>query len=236
MVDTQRFAIWHPPAVPTDAKKPAPAPILPEQPQPLNKNIENLVKDFRWNDGFNAAKSSPVPTSRPRIPSVSSYARPTVAPQQIHLPPHLDKTGEDDSESTSSEEEVVKVPPVMARKFSSSSPPKPILSSTPVNSNLSNSRPKPTDRVSFALSKVGWFVSQSLRVVLNRRIQETPKENENNLPQTRTKATDKSASQGPKVVFPEQSKQAPDHKKPMGVAEPRRDPAPESVRRSLLQR
>ena len=154
MVDTQRFAIWHPPGMPTDVKKPAPVPIIPEPPQVLNKNIENLVKDLKWNDGFGPTKSSPVPTSRPRVQSVSSYARPTVAPQQIHLTTHLGKTEEDDSDSTSSEEEVVKIPPVMIRKFSSSSPPKPILSATPLSSNLSNTRPKPAERVSFAPPKV----------------------------------------------------------------------------------
>ena len=140
--------------MPTEVKKPAPVPIIPEQPQALNKNIENLVKDFKWNDGFSAAKSSPVPTSRPRIQSVSSYTRPSVAPQPIHLTTHLSKTGEDDSESSSSEEENPRVPPVMMRKFSSSSPPKPILSSVPVNSNLSNGRPRAAERVSFALPKV----------------------------------------------------------------------------------
>jgi hypothetical protein len=147
-------AIWHPPGMPTEVKKAVPVPIIPEQPQALNKNIENLVKDFKWNDGFSATKPSPVPTSRPRIQSVSSYTRPSVAPQPIHLATHLSKTDEDDSESTSSEE-VVRAPPVTTRKFSSSSPPKPILGSTPVSSNLSNARPKPTDRVSFALPKVG---------------------------------------------------------------------------------
>jgi len=141
--------------MPTEVKKQAPVPIIPDQPQALNKNIENLVKDFKWNDGFNATKSSPVPTSRPRIQSVSSYARPTVAPQPIHLTPHLGKADEDDSESTSSDEEVVKIPPVMMRKFSSSSPPKPILGSTPVNSNLSNTRPKPSEKVAFSFPKVG---------------------------------------------------------------------------------
>ena len=140
--------------MPTDGKKPATVPIHPEQPQALNKNIENLVKDFKWNDGFNAAKPSPVPTSRPRIQSVSSYTRPTVAPQQIHLTTHLGKTDEDDSESTSSEEEVVKISPSMIRKLSSSSPPKPVLSSSPVTSNLSNTRPKPTGKLPFTLSKV----------------------------------------------------------------------------------
>ena len=140
--------------MPTDVKKPAPVPIIPEPPQVLNKNIENIVKDLKWSDSFGTAKSSPVPTSRPRVQSVSSYARPAVAPQQIHLTTHLGKTEEDDSESTSSEEEVVKISPAMIRKFSSSSPPKPILSSTPVNSNLTNTRPKPADKVSFALPKV----------------------------------------------------------------------------------
>jgi hypothetical protein len=154
MVDTQRFAIWHPPGMQTEVKKAMPIPIIPEQPQALNKNIENLVKDFKWNDGFNAAKSGPIPTSRPRIQSVSSYNRPSVAPQPIHLATHPSKTDEDDSGSTSSEE-VVTVPPVTARKFSSSSPPKPILSSTPANSNLANARQKQTERVPFALSKVG---------------------------------------------------------------------------------
>ena len=187
--------------MPTDAKKPAPVPIIPEPPQPLNKNIENLVKDLKWNDGFGPAKPSPVPTSRPRVQSVSSYARPTVAPQQIHLTTHLGKTEEDDSESTS-DEEVVKISPAMIRKFSSSSPPKPILSSTPVNSNLSNlsnARPKPAERVSSALPKVVWFVYKRLRVVLSDRIQGIPKENENNLSQPRTKATEKPNTQGPKV-------------------------------------
>jgi len=142
--------------MPTEVKKPAPVPIIPDQPQALNKNIENLVKDFKWDDSFSAAKPSPVPTSRPRIQSVSSYTRPSVAQQPIHLATHLSRTDEDDSEFTSSsEEEVFKAPPVAARKFSSSSPPKPILSSTPVNSNLSNGRPKATERVSFALPKVG---------------------------------------------------------------------------------
>lgn len=158
MVDTQRFAIWHPPGMPTEVKKPAPVPIIPEQPQALNKNIENLVKDFRWDDGFNAAKSSPVPTSRPRIQSISSYTRPSVAPQPIHLTAHLRKTDGDDSEVTSSSEEeteVVRIPIAATRKFSSSSPPKPIFSSTPANNNLSNGRPKQTERVSFALPKVG---------------------------------------------------------------------------------
>lgn len=140
----------------TEVKKPAPVPIIPDQPQALNKNIENLVKDFKWDDGFSATKPSPVPTSRPRIQSVSSYTRPSVAQQPIHLATHLRRTDEDDSEFTSSsEEEVPRVPPVAARKFSSSSPPKPILSSTPVNSNLSNGRSKATERVSFALPKVG---------------------------------------------------------------------------------
>ena len=158
MVDTQRFAIWHPPGMPTEVKKSAPVPIIPEQPQALNKNIENLVKDFKWNDGLGATKPSPVPKSRPRIQSVSSYTRPSVAPQPIHLSTHLSKTDEDDSESTSaSEEEALKAPRVTTRKFSSSSPPKPVLGSTPVNNNnnLSNGRPKPTERVSFALPKVG---------------------------------------------------------------------------------
>ena len=152
MVDTQRFAIWHPPGMPAEVKKPAPVPIIPEQPQALSKNIENLVGSFGWNDGFNATKPTPVPTSRPRIQSVSSHNRPSVAPQPIHLAPHLSTTNEDDSE-TSEEEEAVKIHPVATRKFSSSSPPRPILGSTPVN-NLSNGRPKPTDRVSFALPKV----------------------------------------------------------------------------------
>lgn len=197
MVDTQRFAIWHPPG--TDVKKPAPVPIIPEQPQALNKNIENLVKDFKWNDGLNAAKPSSVPTSRQRIQSVSSYTRPTVAPQPIHLAPHLGKTDEDDSGLSSSEEDVVKILPT-ARKFSSSSPVRPILNSTPVSSNLSNTRPKAADRVSFSLPKVGSFVFRSLQVFLNGRIQGTPKENENSLSQTRTKATEKPTSHGPKVV------------------------------------
>ncbi|KAF9652695.1 hypothetical protein BDM02DRAFT_2568309 [Thelephora ganbajun] len=218
MADTQRFAIWHPPGMPAEVKKPASVPIIPEQPQALNKNIENLVKDFKWNDSFGAAKSTPLPTSRPRIQSVSSYTRPSVAPQPIHLATHLSKTDEDDSEPTS-EEEVVKIPPVMMRKFSSSSPPKPILSSTPVNSNLSNTRPKPTEKVSFALPK------------------ETPKENENNLSRTRIKPIEKPTSQGPKVAskqsspasvqFPEQPKHAPGLKKPVGATEAKKDPAPE---------
>jgi hypothetical protein len=59
MVDTQRFAIWHPPGMSTEAKKPAPVPIIPDQPQALNKNIENLVKDFKWNESFGPPKSSP---------------------------------------------------------------------------------------------------------------------------------------------------------------------------------
>lgn len=152
MVDTQQFAIWHPPGMPTEVKKPAAVPI-PEQPQVLNKNIENLVKDFKRNNGFSTAKSTPVPTSRPRIQSVSSHNRPSVAPQPIHLATHLSKTDENDSESTSSEE-VVKVPPVMMRKFPSSSPPKSIPSSTPVSSNLANTRPRPAEMVSFAHLKV----------------------------------------------------------------------------------
>ena len=40
----------------------------------------------------------------------------------------------------------------------------------------------------------------SLRVVLSDRIQGTPKENENNLSQTRTKPTEKPTTQGPKVI------------------------------------
>lgn len=199
MADTQRFAIWRPSSMATEAKKPAPVPIIQEQPQVLNKNIENLVKDFKWNDGLGGAKPSPIPTSRSRIQSVSSYTRPNVAPQPIHLGAHLSKTNEDDSESTS-EEDVSKVPPVMARKFSSSSPPKPILSSTPVNSNLSNGRPRPTEKVPFALSKVGRSVIRSPRFILNGGIQETAKENEGNLAPARSKPTEKPANQGPKVL------------------------------------
>ena len=40
----------------------------------------------------------------------------------------------------------------------------------------------------------------SLRVVLSDRIQGTPKENENNQPQTRTKPTEQPTTQGPKVI------------------------------------
>lgn len=137
--------------MPAETKKPAAVPIITEQ--ALSKNIENVVENYRWNEGFSAAKPTPVPTTRPRIHSVSSNNRPSVAPQPIHLTPHLGGVGEDDSEP-SSEEEILKRPPVATRKFSSSSPPKPILSSTPVNNNLSNGRPKQTDRVSFALPKV----------------------------------------------------------------------------------
>lgn len=154
--------------MPTEVKKTAPVPIIQEQPQALNKNIENLVKDLKWNDSFGPAKSCPVPTSRPRIQSVSSYTRPGVAPQPIHLGTQLRKTKEDDSESTSSEEEIVKVSPAAMRKFSSSSPPKPILGSTPVNGNLTNTRPKQTERVSFALPKAALFSIASLRVFLTR--------------------------------------------------------------------
>jgi hypothetical protein len=203
MVDTQRFAIWHPHGVPTEVKKSAPVPIIQEQSQALNKNIENLVKDFKWNDGFGAAKSSPVPTSRPRIHSVSSYARPTMAPQPIHLATHLSRTDEDDSGFTSSEEEVVKPPPVTTRKFSSSSPPKPIPGSIPINSNLSSTRPKQAERVSSSLPKVRLFVLRSHNFfffLLKPCIQETPKENENNLSQPRTKPIEKSTSKGPKVA------------------------------------
>ena len=161
MVDTQRFAIWHPPGMPTEVKKTAPVAIVSDQPQVLNKNIENLVKDLKWDGGFNAAKSGPAPTSRQRIQSVSSYTRPSAAPQPIHLATQLSKADEDDSESTSEEEDLVKIPPVTMRKFSSSSPPKPILSSTPVNSNLTNTRPKQTERVSFVLPKVALSVLRS---------------------------------------------------------------------------
>lgn len=186
--------------MPNETKKSAPVPIIPEQSQPLNKNIGNLVNDFKWNEGFGAAKSSPVPTSRPRIQSVSSCTRPSVAPQPIHLATHLSKTDEDDSDPTSSEEEVVKLSPVTTRKFSSSSPPKPILSSTSVNSNLTNTRPKQAESVSFALPKVACFILRSPKISLKGCIQETPKENENNLSQPRTKPIEKPASQGPKVV------------------------------------
>lgn len=200
MVDTQRFAIWHPPGMPAETKKTAPVPIIPEHPQPLNRNIENLVKDFKWNDNFSPAKSGSLPTSRSRIQSVSSYTRPSAAPQPIHLATQLSKADEDDSESTSSEEEGVKVPPVTTRKFSSSSPPKPILSSTPVNSNLTNTRPKQTERVSFVLPKVGLSLLRNPPISLKSSIQETPKENESNLSQPRTKPIEKPTSQGPKVV------------------------------------
>ena len=41
---------------------------------------------------------------------------------------------------------------------------------------------------------------KSLRVVLSDRIQGTPKENENNLSQTRAKSTERPTIQGPKVL------------------------------------
>ena len=168
MVETQRFAIWHPPGMPTEVKKTAPVPIIPEQPQPLNRNIENLVKDFKWNDNFNAAKPSSIPTSRQRIHSVSSYTRSSAMPQPIHLATQMTRADEHDSDSTSSEDEVVKIPPVMIRKFSSSSPPRPILSSTPVNSNLTNTRPRQAERVSFVLPKAGLSLFRSPRVFSER--------------------------------------------------------------------
>lgn len=199
--------------MPNETKKSAPVPIIPDQSQPLNKNIGNLVK---WNDGFGAAKPSPVPTSRPRIQSVSSCGRPSVAPQPIHLATHLSKTDEDDSDPTSSEEEAIRFTQATTRKFSSSSPPKPMLSSTPVNSNLTNTRPKQAESVAFALSK------------------ETPKENENNLSQQRTKPIEKPTSQGPKVIskqpspanvqFPEHPRQPPAATKPVPPTEPKKAP------------
>lgn len=154
MVDAQPFAIWHPPGMSADVKKPASVPIPPVQPQVLNKNVENLVGGIKWGDGFNAVKSTgPISSSRPRIHSIS-YNRTSVAPQQFHLSTNLpSKTDEDESDSDS-EDEVVKAPPVSTRKFSSSSPPKPILSSTPVNGNLTNTRPKPTEKISFTPSRV----------------------------------------------------------------------------------
>jgi hypothetical protein len=190
-----------------------------------------------------------------------------VANQPIHLATRLSKTDEDDSGSTSSEEEVVRVSPAMMRKFSSSSPPKPILSSTPVNGNLTNTRPTQTERVLFAPPKVGLFLSRTLKVLLRSRLQETPKENENNLSQSRTRPIEKQTSQGPKVapqsrkdrakmeltaepsiqvnlkqpsptgvLFPEQPRQTPGPKKPVAATEAKKDPAPEPVGRSLLQR
>ena len=127
MVDTHRFAIWYPPGMPTEVKKSAPVPIIPGQPQALNKNIKNLVKNSKSNDGLGATKPNSIPKSRPPIQSVSSYTRPSVAPQPIHLSTHLDEddsesisTSEDDSDSISTSEEEV-----MTRKSSSSSPPKP---------------------------------------------------------------------------------------------------------------
>ena len=73
MVETERFAIWHPPGVPTDVKKPT---TTPKQQQVLNKNIERMVEEFRWNDGFSAENPSSVsidvnqPTPAPIVPGL----------------------------------------------------------------------------------------------------------------------------------------------------------------------
>ena len=82
MVETERFAIWHPPGVPTDVKKPTTTLIVPEQRQVLNKSIERMVEEFRWNNGFSAANPSSVP---------ADVNQPTPAPVVPELPQVLDK-------------------------------------------------------------------------------------------------------------------------------------------------
>ena len=130
MGNTQRFAIWHPLEMPMDVIKPAPGPNIPEPPQGRNENIEGLVDDFRLTNDL----SYPAPPPELRDKSVSSYARPVVAPQRSQMAMRQGKAEEDHTKLSSYGEEVTKTSPVKMRNPPNLSPPQSILSSTPVDS------------------------------------------------------------------------------------------------------
>ena len=107
MVDTQRFAIWHPPGMPdnTVPKKPTLIPPLNQPPSRFSRNIGQMFKEYHWKDDTQSS-SLPTPQSSPTNPTPSSSHFRSSGPPQPSFPPrHLDTQNEEDDEEESTEDD-----------------------------------------------------------------------------------------------------------------------------------
>lgn len=167
MVDTQRFAIWHPPAGMSDAptaKKPAIISTPQQPPTRFSKNIGQILNQYHWKDDVVQPSTSPPKTSPTNQAPPSWSFKPTAPPpqpqpsQQIksRFSATVEEVESDSDESSSSseeeeEEEVIAAAPVW-HPPPKLSPPQPAV--TPSAPPIIETRPKVQERLQFPKPKV----------------------------------------------------------------------------------